>query len=411
MAVAFSTSPIAKPNEFESVFSTPAPIDDNYLSINEARESIKTHFIAYHQMLDKKELELLSELDQLEAINKPGLIQVRNDLQRFKKLIPTLNDSLDTNTLKPFLEAQKSLLDKQILHFERSQKLLTHVTLEISTLESSLDNLIKIVPFLPKSKFRTKLQSLLSIEPQFNEEWYVVTQIWFSKFKNSINYDNPQTNDSWEFPESIPINHDGIYPNEEEDDKDDWKLLPFKAWDLLLQFNGMYSGSAPIKRKTFFSIDLNEIKVPIFPTLFKCVIGHNCADKTCTNFSIECQLETFPYETYHDILNKLSAFSKLYTNYPPRLFCLDRLYKVRLSLNKTEYAISKEITIQSQYNFIFSPSTVGITLSSTNNRLPTSMIGLSEQSFLLIVPDSIGKYNIEVTPKRLYRENEQIIFW
>ena len=142
--------------------------------------------------------------------------------------------------------------------------MLSHVTLQFS--ENFVENLIKIVPFWSKAEFRTELEPVLKLEPNLGEDWYIVSDEWFSEFTSSINLTNPQQNDSWEFPVMIPI---------QTDDTNNVKLLHSKAWDMLLAFNGFSPGSIPIKRQTYLNETTNMIYVPIRTTVHKCTIGHN----------------------------------------------------------------------------------------------------------------------------------------
>ena len=83
--------------------------DQNCISIEEARSSIKTKFMSYHQLLDERESELISELNQLEETNKPELTQVRHDLNQLEQVLKFSDETLGANTLKLFLLDQKNI--------------------------------------------------------------------------------------------------------------------------------------------------------------------------------------------------------------------------------------------------------------------------------------------------------------
>ena len=366
-------------------------IQYNCITVDEARNSIKTKFIRYRQLLDKKELELLAELDKIESNNIPELKQVKTDLERLYCMIPTMEDSLGTNTLKLFLEEQKSLFNKQISHYERSKNLLTHVNLKFSEFDKCVEKIIEIIPLLSKAKYRTELEPLLELEPQLNEDWYLVPKSWFVKFADSINLYDPQPNDSWEFPEPTPIDHSDLYTDEKNYDENECKLLHSKAWELLLGFNGISPGSVPLNR-TFFDENKKEIIVPICPISHKLLIGYYIEGNLNT-FHIEGILRTFPYETYQDILEKVSGFSKLYTNYSPKLYCFETRNSVSWDDNNKRYTNSRKDT--SPYystSYRETPSIQDL----------TSQIGLEAKTFLLVIPNTLNETTIQVCVQIIY---------
>ena len=157
---------------------------EDTLTIPEARECIKTKFATYHKLLDEKESELLTELQQLEETNKPELGHVRSDLVRLRGVVSSLDESLGTQSLKQFREEQKKVCKEHVLHFERSERLLSHVKLKFS--ENFVENLIRIIPFWSKAKFRTELQPVLELEPKLGEDWYVVSDEWFSELHSVL---------------------------------------------------------------------------------------------------------------------------------------------------------------------------------------------------------------------------------
>ena len=387
------------------------------LSIEAARYSIKAKFSGYRQLLDQKELELLSELEELEETNKPELTQVKKDIKKLNRLIDSLDNSLGTNTLKTFLEKQQSIWDQEILSFERSEKLLSHVKLRFSDSDSLFKHLIEIVPYRLKAKFRTELEPLLELEPKLGEDWFVVSSEWFSEFATSINLNDPQPNDNFEFPLSIPIynhniQHYGLFGYTSEP-----KLLHSKAWDLLLGFNGISLMSVPMKRKSFFDSQSGKIVVPIHPTKHKCVIGHNSRNN---KFRVECELKIFPFETYEDILQKLSGFYTLITTHSPKVYSFSSEYEISQITNNSpefdKYTIIKtplprEYSMQtlfaqkkSNYNKI-SGNRIGLNpksdLKQPHNSLPplrdlNSPVGLESKLFLLVIPGSVGTTDITV---------------
>ena len=354
------------------------PTEDDTLTIPEARECIKTKFATYHKLLDEKESELLAELELLEETNKPEIKHVRSDLMRLRGVVSSFDESLGTQSLKKFREEQKKLCKEHVLHFERSERLLSHVKLKLS--ENFVENLIQIVPFWSNAKFRTELQPVLKLEPKLGEDWYVVSDDWFSEFTSSINLTNPQQNDKLEFPVKIPIQTSGSSV----------EVLHSKAWDMLLAFNGLSPDSIPIKRQTFLNETTNKIEVPKQPTEHKCTIGHNFGN---TKFSIECVIETFPCETYQDILNTLSGFSALFIKHAPILYVFDDT--ITLSCNIPKYT---------QYTVKFPYNSRGVSIRSPNIAVPVqnteSSVGNTVKRFLLIIPDSTGHTPFEVTKSR-----------
>ena len=360
---------------------------EDILTISEARNCIKDKFVGYHKLLDDKETELLAELESLEETNKPELDHVRSDLVKLRGAIDLLDESLGTNTLRVFLDKQKSVWEEEFQEMERSESLLFHVKLDISD-ENFVENLIKVNPFLSKVNFRTKLTPLLELEPKLEEDWFLVSEKWFSEFTNSINLTNPQQNDSWEFPLKIPIrtegqNQFGLGMVQSHNTK----LLHSKAWDMLLAFNGLSVGSIPIKRQSYLNETTNMIEIPIHTTKHKCTIGHNDGD---IKFSLECEIETFPYETYEDILKKLSGFSTLFTEHAPILYTFKH-NTISCDANYTFYAVG-----YAMHNFRTSPFHPkyqnAVRFQNTN-----SCVGNTVQLFLVIIPDLAGQNRFQVT--------------
>ena len=237
---------------------------------------------------------------------------------------------------------------------ERSESLLSHVKLYISD-ENFVENLIKVNPFLSKAKFRTKLTPLLELEPKLEEDWFLVSEEWFSEFTNSINLTDPQSNDTWEFPVKIPIQTTNCT-----------KQLHSKAWDMLLAFNGLSPGSIPVKRHSYLNETTNKIEVPIHTTEHKCTIGHNDGNN---KFNFECEVKTFPYETYEDILDKLSGFYTLFTEHAPIL------HTIKIPHHVSSLSRRKAVPV-------------------TNTE---SCVGNIVQEFSIIIPDSTGHSRFTVS--------------
>ena len=359
------------------------PTKENILTIPEARECIKDKFATYHKLMDDKESELLAELELLEETNKPELNHVRSDLVRLRGVVDSLDESLGTNTLKVFLGKQKSLCEEQIQELVRSELLLSHVTLDISD-ETFVDNLINVNPYLSKARFRTELAPLLELEPDMKEDWYIISEEWFSEFTTSINLTDPQQNDRWEFPVEIPI--------QTTCDANCTKLLHSKAWDMLLAFNGLSSVSIPIKRQSYLDETTNRIKVPIQATTHKCTIGHNDGDN---KFSFECEIETFPYETYEDILKKLSGVYTRFTDHAPILYTFNYWNTVLCNSPYTQYTVGYKIK-----NPIYSFSNQGFAVPVQDTE---SSVGVTRQLFLVIIPDSFGNNQFTVFKSSNYR--------
>ena len=388
---------ILSPRLSESTYSPELTLEgeistkENILTIPEARDCIKDKFATYHKLLDDKESELLAELELLEETNKPELNHVRSDLVRLRGVVDLLDESLGTNTLKVFLDEQKSVWKNQILGFDRSIELLSNVTLNFHDIESSIRNVIKVVPFWSKAKFRTELQTVLEMEPQLGEDWYIVSEEWFSEFTTSINLTDPQQNDSWEFPVKIPI--------QTTCDANCTKLLHSKAWDMLLAFNGLSSGSIPIKRQSYQDETTNRIEVPIQATKHKCTIGHNDGDN---KFSFECEIEAFPFETTENILKQLFRFSTLLTDYPPVIYTFDNTDTISYTLNSTQYRVRTNIqppqVQRTGYGFTPGIGSPFALQPYSNLFIPDSnpFVSVIGKIFLVIIPDSRGNNRFQV---------------
>ena len=339
MAVAF---PLYPPFPFVS-----EPTNQNCLSIAEARNAIKAKFRSYRQLLDKKELELLSELDTIEETNKPELSQVRQDLAKLNAVLKNLDDSLGANTLKPFLEEQRILLNKQISHFQRCEKFLSHLSLETSSLEAAVAGVAELVPFCSKAKFREKLEPILELGPDEDEEWYVVSSSWFDLFCDSINLYDPQPNDSWEFPQRIPIDQTDIYAGDQIN-RNLIKLLHSDAWELLLGFSGLRIGSHSIHRMTYYNQTTDRIEVPLNPVRHNCVLGYVSETGTNSSFSIRIDMECFPSDTFAVLIEKLSDFFELFTSHSPRVFAFDCTQSVSCNPpDVSKYYVKKALQVAS----------------------------------------------------------------
>ena len=353
----------------------------------------KSKFATYHKLLDDKESELLAELKLLEETNKPELNHVRSDLVRLRGVVDTLDESLGTNTLKVFLDEQKSVWKRQILGFDRSIELLSNVTVNFSDIEISIRNVIKVVPFWSKAKFRTELQPVLEMEPQLGEDWYSVSEEWFSEFTTSINLRDPQQNDSWEFPVKIPI--------QTTCDANSNLMIHSKAWDMLPAFSGISSGSIPIKRPSYLNAISNRIEVPIQATQHKCTIGHSDGNKL---FSFEFETGTFPLETTEDVLKKSSGFSTLFTDYPPVIYTFENTDTIWYStLNSTQYRVRTNIqppqVQRTGYGFtpgIGSPVGYFPLQPYSNLFIPDYNPFVNGKIFLVIIPDSRGNNRFQV---------------
>ena len=323
--------------------------NQNCLSIEEARNAIKAKFCSYRQLLDKKELELLSELDTIEETNKPELSQVRQDLEKLNAVLKNLDDSLGANTLKPFLEEQRILLNKQISHFQSCEKFLSHLSLETSSLEAAVAGVAELVPFCSKAKFRDILEPILELEPDEEEDWYVVSKSWFNQFCDSINWHDPQPNDSWEFPQRIPINQTGIYAGDQTN-RNAIKLLHSDAWELLLGFSGLRIGSHSIYRMTYYNQTTDRIEVPLNPVRHNCVLGYVSETGTNSSFSIKVEMECFPSDTFAVLIEKLSDFFELFTSHTPRVFAFDCTHSVSCNPpDVSKYYVKEALQVASSF--------------------------------------------------------------
>ncbi|KAI6653417.1 Phytanoyl-CoA dioxygenase, peroxisomal isoform X1 [Oopsacas minuta] len=349
---------------------------------DDARVFIKTNFAIYRQLLNKKEFELLSELNQLEETNKPELLHVNADIKQLTDTIETIEDNFTSNSMQVFLEQEKCVWNKQILDLTRCQKLLSNVTINCPEFDY-FENIIQIIPFWPKSKFSKELEPILNYSPQINEEWFIVSKKWFSEIENSINLNNPQPNDSWEFPTSIPIDQSDIYVNGQIQNPDDCMLLHSKAWNMLLRFNGLSPGSVPIKRRTY--LKNLKIEVPIAATQHQCSIGYHSGDQ---NFSFNCEIRLFPYNTYQDLLQRISGFISLFTGHDPILYSHDCLFPIYCNIQGiTNYKIER----------FFLASKRPMQLTNL-----TSQIGNKSKHFLIIIPDSFGMTKIRASKKGIH---------
>ena len=391
MAVAFPVEP--------TIPSVSELTNQNCLSIAEARKAIKAKFCSYRRLLDKKELELLSELDTIEETNKPELSHVRYDLKKLRVAITTLDESLETNTLKAFLEQQKSVWNSEIKEFERCERLLSHLRLKYSDFNLSVENIIEIVPFRTKAKFRSDLAPLLELELKVGDEWFLVADSWFSTFTAAINLASPQNDDSWRFPESIPIDHLGIYVNGQIRTQSAFKGLHSKAWSMLLGYHNLSPGSHPIKRLPFLNPLSKKVTLPIVPITHKCHIGHRSGGN---DFNIKIDLICFPTDTYAEVLNKVSNFCSLITSHTPQFFCYANYYSVTYSASDAKYRVTvPSVPNTSNRSYTFSSYGSGGYGGSPDRVLTplrdlSSQIGLSVQTFLLLIPDSSGTIGMQV---------------
>ena len=398
------------------------PTNQNCLSIAEARNAIKAKFRSYRQLLDKKELELLSELDTIEETNKSELSHVQYDLKKLRVAITTLGESLGTNTLKAFLEQQKSVWNSEIKGFERSERLLSHLRLKYSDFNLSVENIIEIVPYRTKAKFRSDLEPLLELELKVGDEWFLVSDGWFSQFATSINLYNPQYDDSWRFPEGIPIDHYGIYANGQIINESACKKLHSKAWNMLLGFHNLSFGSPPIKRLPFLNPLNKEVTLPIVPIPHKCHIGHKSGDN---DFNIQFDMTCFPTDTYAEVLDRITNFSKLMTTHTPQFFSFDSsdftvsYSSCKYKVNKTKLPVPVQHARPSDIPFLSTSWGSGVRNPRFNapqgtpffqplgacvpidfSPFPLSKIGLFEKTLVLLIPDSTGTKNMQLVTQQ-----------
>ena len=390
--------------DMETQFPTPTePViteDQNCISIEEARDCIKTKFLSYHQLLDERESKLISELNQLEETNKPELTQVRHDINQLTEVSKYLDESLGANTLKLFLKEQKSILIDQILHFQRSEKLLSHVILKFSEIESSIKNVINIIPFWSKAKFRNELKPFLELEEQV-EDSYPVSNDWFSEFANSIHLKNPKPNDSWEFPVKIPIQTSSNRRN-----TGNVKMLHSKAWDMLLAFNGLSPCCIPTKNKSHSTSVTRGNQLPINAIKHKCIFGHNDGNN---KFSFECEFDFLPHDTYEDVVKKISGFSALFTSHTPILYTFNNTQTASCNPpHFTSYTITKrgkqcysDSSNRSGFDFPKSKRDSAYTNCKTfpleHVQITELQIGPTDNVFLIIIPDSDGRHPFSVS--------------
>ena len=386
---------------------TPALSDGGIscLTFAEARNSIREKFVYYHQLLAEKELELITELDRLEAAYKPELNHVTHDLNRLYAVVGTWDDTLGTNTLTTFLERQRSVWYSEIAEFERSEKLLSHLRLKYSDFKQFVGNIIEIVPYRTKAKFRSDLAPLLELELKVGDEWFLVSDSWFSQFATSINFESPQYDDSWIFPESIPIDHSGIYVNGQITTQSAFKKLHSKAWNMLLGFHNLSPGSHPIKRLPFSNPLTKEVELTIVPITHKCHIAYKSG---VNSFDIQMDMNCFPSDTFAEVLSKVSHFSSLITPHAPQFFCYSNNYAATYNHSCMRYSITDAYpTLPPNTPQINHPryTTPYMNLMLPVPQLPepeeplaplrdlNSQIGLDRNILLFLIPDSFGSFN------------------
>lgn len=368
-------------SESEFEYSNKFPqITKKFISIAEAKDFIRLEFQTLRVLLNEKETELISELRQLEKINKPIVTQVTADIKQLYATIESLDSSLSANSMHTSIQQQKSICDIQKLYLESYQKLLSSITLKSCDTKYLCDNIVEFIPLWSKSKFQTELEPILKLKPKINEEWFVVSNQWFRKFGNSINLHNHQANDYSEFPVAIPIDHSGIYTNGIIN-PDDCQLLHPKAWDLLQNFNGLSPGSSPIKRPTYLK---GGVVVPLNANKLTFIIGHT---SNKAKFSLQCEFETFPYHTYQDVLQRLSGFCTLFTTYNPELYYTDYYSTITCNPGVTEYTGFTYLGRGNGFNPI--------------NDL-TLFIGDEVKYLVMIIPDASGtRSTLDLSKKRL----------
>ena len=217
-------------------------------TFEEAKTAIKTRFATFHQLLWKREDELLSELDRIESINLTKLEPLQEDMRTLELTLQMSEVNIKSNNLAEFLKSQKKLLNTKIFEIQTGKYYLDKVCLNWDINETIFERIAEISIFRTRKEERDTIAPLLELEPIEGDTWYVVCDTWFHKWRDSVNLDNSDLTNDDEVMENIPIDNTGILGKDL--DSVSITTLHSDAWDQLLCWHGLAEGSFPVSVTT-----------------------------------------------------------------------------------------------------------------------------------------------------------------
>ena len=222
-------------------------------TFEEAKTAIKTRFATFHQLLWKREDELLSELDRIESINRTKLEPLQEDMRTLELTLQMSEVNIKSNNLAEFLKSQKKLLNTKIFEIGTKKYFLDKVCLNWDINESIFEKIAELYIFRTKKEERDTIAPLLELKPIEGDTWYVVCDTWFHKWRGSVNLDNSDLTKDDGVMENIPIDNLGILGKDL--DSVSITTLHSNAWNQLLCWHGLAEGSVPISITTHSNLE------------------------------------------------------------------------------------------------------------------------------------------------------------
>ena len=217
-------------------------------TFKDARTHIKNRIATFHRLLEKREMELLLELDKLESKNRSKLMEMDTDINKLELSLEQNEANLVTNNLVEFQKRQQKEINTKIFEIQTGKYSLDKVCLNWDINETIFERIAEISIFRTRKEERDTIAPLLELEPIEGDTWYVVCDTWFHKWRDSVNLDNSDLTNDDEVMENIPIDNTGILGKDL--DSVSITTLHSDAWDQLLCWHGLAEGSFPVSVTT-----------------------------------------------------------------------------------------------------------------------------------------------------------------
>ena len=213
-------------------------------TFRDARILIRDRIGRFHQLLDKREAELILELDRLESLNRSRLDALEADLKRLEIALHHTETNLVTNNLVEFQLKQQAEINAKIFEIGTTKHGLDKVCLKWELSEKFFERIAEVSVFRTRRQERDTIAPLLELEPVEGERWYVVPENWFLQWKQAVNFDSSDLTSDNEVMENIPIDNASILGRDL--DSVDIIKLHSDTWKQLLGWHGLAEGSYPI---------------------------------------------------------------------------------------------------------------------------------------------------------------------
>ncbi|KAI6649178.1 hypothetical protein LOD99_11547 [Oopsacas minuta] len=226
--------------EFEALKTSSVTV----LSFEDARQNVKNRIATFHRLLGKREEEILAEIDRAESLNLSKLETIELDIRKLELTLEQVELNLKSNNLKDFQTKQSQEIRNLMADYGTKKYSLGKVCLNWEIDDTCFNKLGKVTIFRTKKYERDTIAPLLELEPMEGETNYVVSDTWFQKWKQAVNFDSSDIKCDNEIMSNIPI--DNIEIQGKDLDSVSCKPLHSDAWKLLLGWHGLSELSYPI---------------------------------------------------------------------------------------------------------------------------------------------------------------------